>query len=160
MRNIFILFIIFIFVSVNGYSFTNTLITNGTLLIGITELEDFDENWATLDFDSGKILFSSRKKGAKLLGDLYWDNCDKGIFIGGVNHLKGNIIDMGAIDFNKLKNAPTTGYIRSVPLKVGNVYCFITEQNNYAKIKVISMNKSKTKIILKWTFQRNGTNQF
>lgn len=159
MKNmVFIFLLLFI---ITAPIFSNSLVTNGTLLIGFTELEDFDENWSALDFDSGKVLFSSRKKGAKLLGDLYWDNCDQGIYIGGMNYLrKDNIIDLGNADFDKTKQAPITGYKHSMILKVDHVYCFKTDEGNYAKIKIISMNKEKTKIKVKWVFQKNGTNKF
>jgi hypothetical protein len=72
----------------------------------------------------------------------------------------GGICDMGAVNFNDIDQAPTSGYQpQAFNLAVGNCYAVQTNDGKYAKLQITALNPFNS-ITIHWVYQPNGSRSF
>lgn len=81
--------------------------------------------------------------------------------ISGMDTLGNEIKDMGAVELSEVVEAPATGYTTDwIEPIAGHVYCLITQDNKYAKVKFTSVDSGNVIVTFDWVYQPNGTRFF
>lgn len=81
--------------------------------------------------------------------------------ISGTDTLGNEIKDMGAVELSEVVEAPATGYITDwIEPIAGHVYCLITQDNKYAKVKFTSVDPDNVIVTFDWVYQPDGSRFF